>query len=272
MWYVYIWLFGYNDTSNCVYFTEYPSVYVINVSISVISFYMMSQTHTVHFLSAEVSPALASPSNKERQGQGRGWDWWWAEGGIQSLPSLKHKPFPWALPAPCCSCQHRAHCPLALAHWSPCPSVVPWWPCVTCDRQYIISANYDKIGLILTEEWLDKSAVFVSHHTCFIWHHLHHLLLHTPLPSAETTRWGAQALLFWILFWLIHNQPIFYSGTIYFQWCEMSQKEYHLPIRCQGELRGMTIRMFLDVVRAVGMKCREATEMQPFSVIFAVVL
>lgn len=170
------------------------------------------------------------------------------------------------------STQHTGSAPSALAHGSPCPSVVPWWACVTCDRQYIISANYDKIGLILTEEWLDKSAVFVSHHTCFIWHHLHHLLLHTPLPSAETTQWGAQALLFWILFWLIHNQPIFYSGTIYFQWCEMSQKEYHLPIRCQGELRGMTIRMFLDVVRAVGMKCREVTEMQPFSVIFAVVL
>lgn len=52
----------------------------------------------------------------------------------------------------------------------------------------------------------------------------------------------------------------------------MSQKEYHLPIRCQGELRGMTIRMFLAVVRAVDMKPRETTEMQPFSVIFAVVL
>lgn len=52
----------------------------------------------------------------------------------------------------------------------------------------------------------------------------------------------------------------------------MSQKEYHLPVGCQGELRGMTIRMFHDVVRAVGMKRREVTEMQPFSVIFAVVL
>lgn len=52
----------------------------------------------------------------------------------------------------------------------------------------------------------------------------------------------------------------------------MSQKEYHLPIRCQGELTGMAIRMFFIVVSAVDMEPREITEMQPFSAIFAVVL
>jgi len=99
------------------------------------------------------------------------------------------------------------------------------------------------------EKWLGKSAAFVSHYTSvFIWHRLHHLLLHTPLPSRETIRWRAQALLFWILFWLIHNQPIFYSRTIYFQWWFTDQKEYHLPIRCQGELTGMAIRTFFIVV------------------------
>lgn len=41
----------------------------------------------------------------------------------------------------------------------------------------------------------------------------------------------------------MHNQPIFYSGTVDFQRWFMSQKEYHLLVRCQGELTGMAIRM-----------------------------
>lgn len=52
----------------------------------------------------------------------------------------------------------------------------------------------------------------------------------------------------------------------------MRQKEYHLPVRCQGELTGMVIRMFFIVASTADMVPTEMTETQPFSAIFMVVL
>lgn len=83
--------------------------------------------------------------------------------------------------------------------------------------QQIIAANYKEMYLIIIEKRQVKSAVFSSHcMSVFIWHHLHHILLHTPQYRENPVK-RVSSSIFWFLFWLKRNQPIFCSRPIYFQ-------------------------------------------------------